>query len=426
MEKANNFKCIKGSFETGKPAQITFYSDVCGWRVEDFVYELNYLENQVHPSEIQILINSAGGDCLAGITAFGAIRNLSTKTKCINMGLAASMASIIWAAGDEGYMYDYSMLMIHCPWADNENDPIVQQSVNAFKSQLKTIYMKRFGMDEDQVEKIMDGKKDEDGTWFSASEAVNAGFLPANHIIETSQQIKDSVHNSIAGVKNLGAIKAVMSSVISENQPFIKGAPIENKKPKGELNINTNTNTMNEELKLVCSQLGLAETAKMADVSAKLIELNGVQAKLDKVNTELKTCKAELETVKTQLAGEKTAKDNLQANLDKAQAALKVFEDKEAAEKDAQVNALVEDAVKAGKIAKDAAEQWKAMAKSNFEMVKATLASIPAREKISEQVNNTKEAKAAIEHDTKTEEQKVAETVKALVGDDFHMKKFAE
>lgn len=420
-----SFKYIQGKYEQGQPAQITFFSDVESWRVEDFVYELNYLENYVHPSEIDILINSGGGNCVDGITAFAAIRNLTTPTKCINVGLAASMASIIWAAGDKGYMYDYAMLMIHCPWSQGDmQDPKTKQIITAFKTQLKTIYMKRFGLDEETVLNIMEGKEDEDGTWYTATEAVSAGFLSTSHIIETDKQIQDSVKASIEGVKNLGAIKAVMASAIQANQPFAATQTIEEKTPKGEENINSKNSTMNEELKLVCSQLGLAETAKMADVSAKIIALNGVKAQLDKANAELKTANETLASLQTQLAGEKTAKENLQSNLDKANAELKTYKDKEENEKTAAINALVDAAVKAGKITEDAKAQWVAMAQSNLDMVKATLESIPARDQISHEVNKTPEAKAAAEEAGKTEEEKLQEKVKAVLGGDFKFRTF--
>lgn len=421
------FKYIQGSVLMGEPAQITFFSDVNGWRVEDFVYELNYLDQNVHPSEIQILINSGGGNCVDGITAFAAIRNAKTRTKCINVGLAASMASIIWAAGDEGYMYDYAMLMIHCPWTESDNDdPKTKQVLTAFKQQLKTIYMKRFGLDEEKVVSIMEGKQDEDGTWYQASEAVAAGFLPTSHVIETDKQIQASVRASLEGVKNIGAIKAVMSSVITEHKPFESESTIEEKTPNGATKENSNTQQMNEELKLVCSQLGLSENAKMADVSAKLIELNGMKAQLDKANADLKTAKDTVASLQTQLAGETTAKQNLQSNLDAANASLKVYQDKEEAEKTSTINALVEEAVKTGKITAEAKEQWVAMAKSNLEMVKVTLASIPARTKLSAEVNNTPEAKSEAEEAAKTEEEKVAEKVQAVLGGEYKFRTFDE
>lgn len=417
-----NFKYIKGKINEGEPAQITFYSDVTEWRVNDFVYELKYLDETIHPSEIDILINSSGGACVDGITAFAAIRNLKTKTKCINVGLAASMASIIWAAGDEGYMYDYSMLMIHCPWLTS-NDAKSKQIINAFKQQLKTIYMKRFGMSEEKILAIMEGKQDEDGTWYSADEAVTAGFLPESHVLKTDKQIQDSVKAAVKGVKNTCAIKAVMNSIITEHQPFTNFSSIQNKTQENTYNKSNNTK-MNEELRLICSQLGLSESAKMSDVSAKLIELNGVKAQLEKATSELKAAKNEVTNLTTKLQGAETAKTNLQANLDKANASLKEYRDKEIAETNAAIENLVEDAIKEGKISKDAKAQWTAMAQQNLDMVKETLASIPAREKISAEVNDTPEAKLAAHEAGKSEVEKCQEKVQAIVGEDFHFRKF--
>ena len=96
-----------------------------------------WVESYIKPSKIRVLINSSGGSVLYGMSIFSVIRNSSIPTECINEGLAASMGSIVWAAGDKSLMRDYAILMIHNPFdstednKDTEGEPDYVKSVQA-------------------------------------------------------------------------------------------------------------------------------------------------------------------------------------------------------------------------------------------------------------------------------------------------------
>ena len=230
-----DLKLVKGALEKGKPATMTFFDDVDWWSCDRFVEELEYIENYVQPSEIRILINSAGGNVVEGMKVFAKILDCKIPTITQVAGIAASMGSIIWAAGQKLYMADYSIVMIHNPWMGADmDDPNNQQIIEAFKKQLTTVYCKRFGFSEDKVKEIMDGKEGCDGTWLSAEMAVEQGFIPADHVIETPQTVKNRIAASIKGLTDKMAIQAIMSLANQENyQPEPKSA-ISDKEPKGK------------------------------------------------------------------------------------------------------------------------------------------------------------------------------------------------
>ena len=106
MEKLDSLKFVKGEVAYGKPADIYFYDDVEYWDVRQFVREFQYLVDYVEVSKIRVHIHSVGGSCHEGIKAFSTILNSSVPTETYNDGLAASMASMIWAAGKERCMRD--------------------------------------------------------------------------------------------------------------------------------------------------------------------------------------------------------------------------------------------------------------------------------------------------------------------------------
>ena len=416
MEK--ELKYVVGRYEPGEPADILFYSEVEGWTAERFIDEFHYLEEFVVPSKIRVHINSEGGSCVKGIGIFSVIQNSKIPTITINDGLAASMASVIWAAGGEFYMKDYSLLMIHNPFVGNHSDdPKVQQMVEAFKKQLSIVYSKRFGFDEARVKEIMDGKEGEDGTWFTAQEAVEAGFLPSDHIIVTPEATRAQLTGLLKDERNPSVISKVMAA-----------ASIFTKEKTQQTDIHSNNTAMTEqEIKLMAASLGIAsDKATESNVLARIDQLKEIEAKYKTAEAALKEKEAQLTEVNNKLTASEAKATALQTQLDDTNAKLKVFEDDAKAAFDKKCEALVDEAVKACKINKEQRETFINLAKNDFKLAEDTLASIPARENLSKKINEDPEnVKAALEG-PKTEEEKLDERVKAVVGDDFKFASFSE
>lgn len=409
MAKQREFKFIKGTCSTGSPADICFYTDVDYWSVNDFLWELDYLINYVNPSKIRIHINSVGGSVIEGMSVFSKIQDCKIPTECINDALAASMGSIIWAAGDDLYMKDYALLMIHNPFCDSNSDGKCDQAVEAFTQQLKTIYMKRFGLSEEEVKSIMDGKEGDDGTFLTAAQAVERGFLKEDHVIATPQAMKDKIAAALKGAKDLGQIKAVFGLVDAGTmQTTIKN---QNKSIK--------TETMEEnKISVFAALFGLTgEKATAENVTAKINDLKAKAGEADTLRKTLDETKAELTRVNAELTGANTSVKNLTNDLEKTKAALKEYKDAEAKAFDTKVNALIDKAIEDCKINKDEREDYVKMARNDYDMAERILAKIPARDQLGKIISqaNGKEAQEGV----KTEEQKILDKVDEVIGKDF-------
>ncbi len=422
--EVKDLKLVRGSLEKGKPATMLFFDDVEWWSCDRFVEELQYIEDYIQPSEIRILINSAGGNVVEGMKVFAKILECKIPTVTQVAGIAASMGSVIWAAGKKLYMSDYSLIMIHNPWmgADME-DPNNKQIIEAFKKQLVTVYCKRFGFSEDKVKEIMDGQPGCDGTFLTAEMAVEQGFIPATHVIETPATVKDRIAASIKGSTDALAIQAVMSLANSENYQTEPQSAISEKGPNGADNINQQINKgMNEELKVVASQLGVQGEVSLDKVTAAIIKLKELEAKYQKSNNDLETVQNELNELKIKHEAEKTTNANLQKSLETLKGELQTYKDKEAADKKAAIAALIDGAVAAGKITAEAKDSWIAMAEQNFDMVKSSLEGIKVPEQISHQIASNETNKKDAVNGSLSEEQKVQAYVDELVGADFKFK----
>lgn len=403
------FKFIKGKCCAGMPADICFYTDVDYWSVDNFLWEFDYLVNYVNPSKIRIHINSVGGSVIDGMSVFSKIMDCPIPTECINDALAASMGSIIWAAGNELYMKDYALLMIHNPFCDVEGDKQYNQTTEAFKQQLKTIYMKRFGLSDEEVEDIMNGKEGEDGTFLTATQAVEKGFVKENHIIETPQAVKDKIQAALKNSKDILQIKAVYGLVV----PTMPSATI------NEQNNKSNFSTMEkEQITVFAALFGLTgDKATAENVTAKINEMKAKVAEAEANKKILDDTKAELTKVKAELTGAQTSIKNLTEDLNATKATLKSYQDAEAKAKDEKVKSLIDKAISECKINKDERDAYTKMAQDNFELAENVLAKIPARDNLGNIISeaNKGEAKDSIQ----TEEQKVLARVDDVVGKDF-------
>lgn len=416
------FKYIKGAYEQGMPADICFYCDVESWNCEDFLWEFHYLENYVMPSVIRIHINSSGGRVVDGMSVFAAIQNSKYPTQTINDGIAASMGSIIWAAGREMFMKDYALLMIHNPFFETgASDENTKTAIEAFKNQISTIYQKRFGMSEEDVKEIMDGKEGVDGTWMTAQQAIERGFIDQLHIIETPEAVRQRIAAAVDGVKNVKAISLVMNSeseIWNKTEKYIV-------EPK-------NDQMTEKDIKAFADQVGMTDGEITEEkVSARLSELMKAESEakasakeLLEVKNELQTAKADLEKVNIELTGAKTSAENLKNDLQAAKDELQKYRDAETEALNKSIEEKVDAAIAECKIGKEDRETWIEMFNSNFELAEKTLATIPAREDLSKKLN-TPENKEDAEKGMKSEEEKVKEVVDSTVGKNFKFRKLS-
>lgn len=415
-------KFVKGELAQGKPANIYFYDDVDYWDVRSFISEFQYLENYVKPSKIRIHIISAGGSCFEGIKAFSVILGSQTPTETINDGLAASMGSVIWAAGKERFMRDYAVLMIHNPRIEDENlDEDGKKAVEAFQKQLKIIYQQRFGFDEEKIQKIMDGEENVDGTWLMAEDAIEAGIIDDDHVLKSSKEVVARIAASVDGVKNIKAIGSVMMAQhLLENQKNTS-TTITTKEVENSLHSNQILTTMTEnEIKMVAAQLGIAEDkATGATITAKVNELLTKEKQFDSVKAELQTVKDTLAAKETELTGCKASVQNLTQNLDAVKAELKTYKDKETEARNAEITSMVEAAITSGKISKESKDTWIKLATDNFDLAKQTLDGIAARDNITGKIANDPANKDAAADGIKSETEKVQAKVDEVVGKDF-------
>lgn len=166
----------------GKTATLNIFGEITMYPFFENDVTLANLSKQLEAlgdvSEIDVYINSPGGDVFEGVAIYNALKNHKAKVRTYCESLAASIASVIFMAGDERIMPEASMLMIHNAWGErvgnakelrkyaDDLDKITQLSVG--------VYSANSTLSEDEIQSMLDEEK-----WLFPDEALEYGFATA-------------------------------------------------------------------------------------------------------------------------------------------------------------------------------------------------------------------------------------------------------
>ncbi|MBH0121552.1 ATP-dependent Clp protease proteolytic subunit [Rhodococcus sp. CX] len=207
----------------------------------------------IDAKEINVRINSPGGDAFAGIAIYNALRAHTAKVIVVVDGLAASAASVIAMAGDEIVMGTGSQVMIHQPFmytagqaADLRADA---DRLDKMTESLIDVYATRSQSSRDYFREAVEAE-----TWYTADEAVEAGLA-------------DRVDRSVSA-SDLGAVTASIKNFRysgRENapEPRMPVAKVAEAPTRKESAMSTLIEGLRE-------RLGIAEDADEATVLAAL------------------------------------------------------------------------------------------------------------------------------------------------------------
>lgn len=282
-----------------------FIMSTIGWdrcTAQDFTQAMVDAEAE-GAKQFVIRINSPGGDVFEAITIYNAI----ARRQCtvVIEGLAASAASYVAMAGTRIEMYDNSMIMIHNAWiyagGDENYFRRVQDQLAYLKESLLKSY-RRTGLSDEVLTKMMDEE-----TYLGAQEALEKKFvdvlLPSNQAAPTKAYMQRQFYammfdDNQRKVTNMLRIQAALN---------LPGAPEDD-------------------------LVKAIEKLRTAKASA--------EDQLAQINKDINDLKEKERT----LVGENSSLKQKVTDLEKAQA------DQAAAQEDAEMEAVIQAALKDGKL----------------------------------------------------------------------------
>lgn len=187
--------------EDGTTADLDIYGDIssCWW--DDDAMSAPKLSKQLDElgdvSQINVHINSYGGEVAEGLAIYSALRRHKARVRTTCDGFACSIASVIFMAGDERLMSDASLLMIHNAWTSawgvNAADlRKLADDMDTITSASKSAYMARVSITEAELTELMDAE-----TWISPADAVDMGFATAIETFESGDKASQGARDSL-------------------------------------------------------------------------------------------------------------------------------------------------------------------------------------------------------------------------------------
>jgi ATP-dependent Clp protease protease subunit len=154
-----------------------------GTPIDDYVAnviqaQLLFLQSTDAKRDITIYINSPGGSVYAGLGIYDTMNFVSPNVATICTGLAASMGSVILAAGTKGKRaaLPHARIMIHQPsggaGGQSSDIEIQAQEIVKLRGELYEILANHSGQTFEQIEK--DSDRD---YWMKAQEALEYGII---------------------------------------------------------------------------------------------------------------------------------------------------------------------------------------------------------------------------------------------------------
>ena len=140
--------------------------------------QLLFLDSNGYDTDISLYINSPGGEVYAGLGIYDTMQTISSDVHTICTGLAASMASILLAAGTKGKRsaLQHSRVMIHQPMGGVQGQAsdieITAREILTLKNELYEILAEHTGKSLDQI--VTDADRD---FWMTSEKALEYGMI---------------------------------------------------------------------------------------------------------------------------------------------------------------------------------------------------------------------------------------------------------
>lgn len=95
--------------------EVELVGEVDANSVNALVRQLRYLQRQDPEEQITLYINSPGGNVDSGLALYDVMQAVSCPIRTVCVGMAASMAALLFISGNRRDMLPHSRLMIHDP-----------------------------------------------------------------------------------------------------------------------------------------------------------------------------------------------------------------------------------------------------------------------------------------------------------------------
>lgn len=142
------------------------------------VAQLLFLESENPNADISLYINSPGGEVSAGWAIMDTMQYIKSPVSTIGMGMVASMASVLLAAGEKGkrFVLPNTQVMIHQPMAGAQGQITdMEIQLSQFQKNKKALVKQMADFTGRKEKEIFDAM--ERDNWMNPSQAKEFGII---------------------------------------------------------------------------------------------------------------------------------------------------------------------------------------------------------------------------------------------------------
>jgi len=162
-------------------AEIYIFGEITSWPLEESDVSSYLLSRQIEGAdvkEINVYINSYGGEVAEAVAIYNTLRRHPAKVRTFCEGFACSAASVIFMAGEERVMERASLLMVHNAWTQAGGNASelrkAADDLEKINDTVAGIYRDAVSISGEELQSLLDNE-----TWISPEEAVRMGFATA-------------------------------------------------------------------------------------------------------------------------------------------------------------------------------------------------------------------------------------------------------
>ena len=186
-----------------RTADLFIFGEITSWRWYDEDVSASSFQKDLESigqvDTLNIHINSCGGNVFEGIAIFNLIKQYNANKNVYIDGIAGSIASVIAMAGDNIYMSNTSIIMIHNCWTwtsgNAEDLRKTADDMDKVMKALKNAYLAKVNIKEERLQELLDEE-----SYLTADECLEMGFC--SEIIEYDEE-EQALSASSKGYYNL-------------------------------------------------------------------------------------------------------------------------------------------------------------------------------------------------------------------------------
>ena len=166
------------------------------WWGDEITPQMFRSELNVAEGDIDLWINSPGGDCYAAAQIYNMLMEYKGNVAVKIDGIAASAASVVAMAGSTVEISPLGLMMLHNPMTVSIGDTHEMERTITFLSEIKesiiNAYEIKTGLSRAKISRLMDAE-----TWMNAKKAVELGFADSVLYADAQRPVTDAADGLI-------------------------------------------------------------------------------------------------------------------------------------------------------------------------------------------------------------------------------------